>query len=509
MIKIFFKQLDLAKIFVFLAAIFLFGIKGKADLDPDFGWHYKMGELILQKGIPKTDPFSYTMPSFPFIDHEWLTNVSYFWIFGQVGFVGLGFISSFAVLFSLLISTEILTKSDKGSLHVYWKRGLFLLMVISLLPFSGIRPQVFSWLFLSILLFLILNRNINNKSLFFLPFLFLLWVNLHGSFSMGIGALVLFFILKFLRLKKIIIFLLPVIILCIIATFINPYGPGIWKEVWMQVSDTALRWRIQEWQPSFFYPNFSFLFLLSFSGIFIFRYRRKFLLEEIGLFLAFLYLSLSSVRHVPLWIILNSYFFSKCLIFLKEEADDVKFGSERMKKISIYFFVICFIVFLVTTLRSIYWFLNSANQGFYPQKAIIFLQNNSGPGEIFSQYGWGGYLIWKYPDKKVFIDGRMPSWRWKKNPKNESSFAMEDYLSLLNGEKNYKKIFSQYNITRVLWPVEDLEKTPKPINFIVKIDNFFCRFRKCKPKFDFLETLIKDGWKEIYKDNIAVIYTIQ
>jgi hypothetical protein len=47
------------------------------DLDPDFGWRVKTGELILQRGIPKIDWYSFTMPDFPWIDHACLLIFSF------------------------------------------------------------------------------------------------------------------------------------------------------------------------------------------------------------------------------------------------------------------------------------------------------------------------------------------------------------------------------------------------------------------------------------------------
>src|SRR5687768_1200136 len=61
-------------------------------LDPDLGWHLKSGELILERGIPQQDWYSYSMPDFPWINHEWLTDVVMFWVYSVVGIHGVSFI---------------------------------------------------------------------------------------------------------------------------------------------------------------------------------------------------------------------------------------------------------------------------------------------------------------------------------------------------------------------------------------------------------------------------------
>ncbi len=42
----------------------------------------------------------------------------------------------------------------------------------------------------------------------------------------------------------------------------------------------------------------------------------------------------------------------------------------------------------------------------YPTAALAFMQRQHIQGRIFNQYGWGGYMEWKTPELKPFIDGR-------------------------------------------------------------------------------------------------------
>ncbi len=46
-----------------------------------------------------------------------------------------------------------------------------------------------------------------------------------------------------------------------------------------------------------------------------------------------------------------------------------------------------------------------------PVKATSFLKANPITGNVYNSYYWGGYLIWElYPQKQVFIDGRVPAY---------------------------------------------------------------------------------------------------
>src|SRR4051794_140107 len=78
---------------------------GIVYLDPDFGWHLRTGQYILSHGIPKTDPFSYTMPNFPFVDHAWLTDIALFVLNMQVGSAALAGAFALLTTFALWLQT--------------------------------------------------------------------------------------------------------------------------------------------------------------------------------------------------------------------------------------------------------------------------------------------------------------------------------------------------------------------------------------------------------------------
>src|ERR1700733_10333964 len=68
------------KYWLFLIVIlFYFGLfvyKDTVTLDPDFGWHLQFGRLVLKTHIvPVDDTYSYTMPSYHFVNHEWGADI--------------------------------------------------------------------------------------------------------------------------------------------------------------------------------------------------------------------------------------------------------------------------------------------------------------------------------------------------------------------------------------------------------------------------------------------------
>lgn len=471
---------------IFIIFFILFFIQSSVILDPDFGWHLRMGNYILTYGIPKTDPFSYTMPSYPFIDHEWLSNVLIAKLYA------LGGIPVLSALFSVIATAALFLP-----LLVAPKRWLSIPIVLtgfSLLELSGIRNQEVSWLFFSVILVIVFSKHYL-KLRYFLPIIFLMWANLHGAFVSGLLLLLIASAVK-MFLKKIQLTDIFIVVLSILITLINPYHMGLWHEVWISFSDTSLHWRIAEWEPAFLRPSLSFWVLFVLSVILAARCYKKIQLSLLAAYSVFLVFAVSSVRNIPFWSLLAVIVIPLTMSFFVTEVSRYKDGVQRLQKAYTYLFVIVLLI-LLPTLKfqfSNVWVMSE--NAYYPKNAVNYLHGHLLSGNLLSVYNWGGYLIWKYPSKKVYIDGRMPSWHWQA-PRGESNNAYLDYTKLTNKfflENQIKK----YQITQVLLPKE------------VKNSNFFklklAPF-ETEPQEQVLSKEFKKlGWKVVYQDNIAVIY---
>ncbi len=163
---------------VVLAGVWLvFAANGAMILDADFGWHLRMGEVIAKTGIPARDLFSYTMPSYPFVDYGWGTEVLWYKLFPWLGMTGLAAIYAVIAVGAVLIAVPL--KEGK----IGWTAALLTWSVM--LSRFGVRVQVVSWLLLAILVRWLWNEAGWRKLRKWYPVLMLFWVNLHGSFPLG------------------------------------------------------------------------------------------------------------------------------------------------------------------------------------------------------------------------------------------------------------------------------------------------------------------------------------
>jgi hypothetical protein len=108
----------------------------------------------------------------------------------------------------------------------------------------------------------------------------------------------------------------------------------------------------------------------------------------------------------------------------------------------------------------------------YPQSAVQYLASHSIRGQVFNDYGWGGYLIWTAsPRNMIFIDGRADFY--------EFGGVLADYLSIARVEPNALHLLDKYDVQA-------------------------CLIRQDAPLGTILSAL--PSWELAYKDDVAAVY---
>ncbi len=488
-------------VFLLVAIAICFILRGLATQDPDFGWHLRVGELIAEKGIPQTDPYSYTMPSYPFVDHEWLADVVLARTYNTFGIWPL--IVGFA-----LLGVSALMLLLRG-VEKKWASIPLFLVAGTLFEFIGIRMQIITWVFLAFLMGVLLHKDLWKKWRFILPLVFLVWANLHGGFAIGIVVLGIFVVGRSIEKRQVIASDFLVFFFSLVATLLNPYGYQLWIEVTKSLTDTSLRSEIQEWYPAIYFTNISFWVYVMFSVFLLLRYWRRFSPTVLVIYFLLLISGLASMRNLPLFVIASFYLTVQGISYLAEEAGKHKYGLERFKKAYTGFLIVSLCLFLPQLAAFFYGVsIHEKGKSPYPQTAVTYLKNHIPTGQIFAPYDWGGYLIWQLPEKKVFIDGRMPSWRYENAPNNESKYAFGDYKKVLTKKVTFASVADKYGIDTVLIPTNELEKENiKILGIDIEKNNLLKKFFSAEMSFSYLVPQLKQlGWNEVYRDDTVTIF---
>ncbi len=452
------------KIFTTLFFVSVFFLGFFPVKDTDFGWHYQCGKEFLTSGsLCIKNNFSYFLPNYQAYYTGHLYDITISFIYDNWGFLGISFVGS--ILFALIALVFIkLINNIKLGFVTYFISFTLSYSILSL----GFRPQIITYLFLLILLWLLESKN---KRLFFLiPILFLFWVNLHIGFFIGLFVIIFFIFYEnkgINRFQKLLI-----IFISFLTTLINPFGLNVYREIFNHVT-SPLGSMIAEWvKPSLFH-----LFLIIFFtiiGLIINIKKRPINFFYLLLLIFFSLLSLSARRNLP--------FFYPVFFYVTQDL----FKDLKILKLfpdEIFIPVLCSIVIFILTIYipktikfDTLWTEYCQNsQIIYPCQAIKKFPQLA--GNVFNTYEWGGFLIWQKPIVKVFVDGRMPAW------KDE------------NGKSPYQ-VFLDIIQTQPGWN-EKLNKWKT--NYILITNGAFLDLLLQKES-------IKYNWQEVYRDDIAVIY---
>jgi hypothetical protein len=508
-------------------------------LDPDFGWHFRVGGEIWQtRAVPVIERYDYTLDGKTWVDHEWLMNLLTYSIAHNFGYIVLSIFFALLVIAVLLIQLKFIRKNFLEN-----DQGIILVLLLQFFglyassPHLGVRMQeitILCLLLLSIIIFLY-NKNKDYRILIWLPLLFVFWASSHGGFLAGLVVLGMFIGVKIfelasakkspqnfidydkvLSLKQIGIFGI-FSSLAGLATLCTPYGLRLYSFLF-DYRDKYYQTHISEWLGQYIfpfeYPQMIYLeivllfFILLLLAAFILKgeHRRKIDLWDFCLVAAFTFLSFKMRRHFPLLFVVSLPILAKFFInffkikFVFGEGVRIKSRLIRVAIIAMYVSTVLIAGVLATfnlTDHPEVFFRED-----YPYAAVKFLRAHPEWNErkIFNEYGWGGYLIWRYPERKLFIDGRLPQYELNGHS------ILEEYFSFSNKEKIDIQL-KKYEIGLALLKIkQDSIKIHWWEKMIFMIDENSI-IKAQKTGLALRDYLAASGeWQSVYNDGLAEIF---
>jgi hypothetical protein len=237
-------------LFVLLLIAFLLSVSPN-----DYWWYLRLGEEIASAHtVPLTETFSQSQFGQPMVYHSWLSALLFFWIYALGG-----------ISLTVLLRGALLALTYALLWKIMCERGASpplasLILFFSILAGSvnwAIRPQLFAYpLFVgTIWILLRWDKTRNARVLGLLPFVSLLWTNLHGSFVLLFllgGAALIFTVQpqKSSWWRQILNSpLLLALLAAFLATLINPRGFGVWSYVKDSLAAVSNQAYSREWRP--------------------------------------------------------------------------------------------------------------------------------------------------------------------------------------------------------------------------------------------------------------------
>jgi hypothetical protein len=392
--------------------------------DPDFWWHLRSGQLILQHGgLLHTDPFTYTVSSHVWTMHEWLTEVVFAELYRWGGLAAIVAVLSIVSWLGVLC---IFARARLDSPRPLVLGGGMVLGVIAGYPIWGPRAQMLTFAFACLTLLLAERqlRRGGRLGLLLLP-MFLVWSNLHSGFLIGLGFIIVIVVAEAAahllhldgrapasRVRGLALLLLGSLLVCAI----NLNGPSIILYPFGTLGSAAQQSLILEWHSPDFHDwsvRIFGLMLLSLIGFIVAN--RSIRLRDAALVLATVVLSLQSVRHIALFVAAATPVWINQADMLLARRRGQPRRSQQLPPVAmrlVSWVLLCGAVLgvyigsrLVPAMQTREDSLFYAQD--FPVCAARWLAADPLPLRIFNQYGEGGYLAYRLSahGDRVYIFG--------------------------------------------------------------------------------------------------------
>lgn len=451
------------------------------NTDSDLPRHLRMGQFIVEtRSIPQTEMFSYALEDHPYVAHEWLAGVIYYFFYKLLGLKGVVFLTATLISGAFFILYTALSREHDEKLLT----GFFILWGAANTSLHWIaRPYLFTMLFLAIWLVLIDAVARGRKMYFWLPpILMVVWGNMHAEFVAGFLVLIAYmagWCWDFLFDRenanpKILYNLAGISVLSFAASLLNPFGLRTWTTILSYLGNDYLMSTINETRPpDFTDPLFLIEFSLIIASILIFALKKG--AQQSGqafLLAGFTALAMTSGRNIHLYGIVAPFVLAGPAIAATDSALQRKVTAAvahiegKLKGLvwPVLIMLACWSALIMGKIGDRYFI----DPELFPVQAVDWLEANPQSGRMFNDFNWGGYIVWRlWPEQKDFID-------------SQSDLTGEVSRLYLNAQKltpGWEQVFVQYNIEWVLMPVDSILS----------------------------QELARSGWKIIYQDTTAVI----
>lgn len=457
---------QLATIIIFLLG-FMNGLRPLADYDG--WWHLAGGRAIMEQGhILHTDPFSYTMPGREWIMHEWGWEVVLFNVYALLGPTGVIILKA---LIAGLISAGILSLAIRRGANTLVALLVTALAVNAMCLWFNERPQIMQPVFVLAALHLMHSyRRGRRRAMLWYPLLMVVWVNVHGSFPLGIVLLILFGLTQLLQspghgirrslpelVRRPSLLIILVIVLSATACFLGPNGArGAMypldyvggKLAW--AIENVAEWKAPDWHETYLRPMEIMLLItivaLAISPLSPAPFDLLLLLMAVHMLLQWgrngpLFATLAApiaAVHLSAWV---DALAGQTVRLERQVSESLR--EARAFAAPVTWAIV--VAVLVAALWQVPWrapldktFVLSR----FPVRAAEVVALNDLKGRMYNVYHWGGYLLWRfYRERPVMIDGRADVY---------GEAIWNDYKKLSHAEADWRKMLDKYKIQYML-----------------------------------------------------------
>lgn len=449
--------------------------------DDDVFWHLATGRYIVETGhVPSTDIFGFATGGHEWMPFEWGWDVLTYSLFNLGGYTAISVLRTLIFLAIFGIFLVILRKFKVSTLLTVI---MFILLSFGIMDRLTPRPHSASLLFFAILIYIICDyryfRRGTGKLILFIPVVFLLWANIHMGIIAGLFLMALYVTSEYLTyfkgrdsgiqpLSKSQLKLLTLLLIaCIAVALVNPnfYQTYIYayEHTKMKLLETINEWRspFDDMFGTGFVTSIYKFFLFGGIAILYYSFRKKDYFPAL-LFIGFAIYSVRAVRFTVDYILIVFVFFVIAVNLLLSDFSKGKIDSYLRTSPLPSVLMAAILAFLIFNLPNDKLYLEylkyyrvsgfGINSDFIPVQMFDFMEKNSIPatGERpLNHFGCGGFLVWKFPGSKNFIDSR-----------NLNDQIFSEYNTLITKRPGFEAKLRDYDFDYSMYLAPDLVRQP-------------------------------------------------
>lgn len=472
------------------------------NADGDTCLHWRIGHWMIEhRAVLRSDVFSHTRAGAPVVTMEWLSEVVLAAAGDALGWNGI------VLLVAVIIATGLWRLHrqllSEGS-DLLLSTGLTLLASFVCYVHWFARPHVISFVFLVILgeqLWAFEQGQVSTRQLWWrLVPLTMVWVNLHAGFLTGLMLIGIGFIgagtglwarsdATRLESYRKMWSLALVGIACLIASLANPNGWRLYGYIGGFLRHAKLVSFVNEFRsPNFHSRNMSgFLLMLGGLAITLIVIRARLQPTEVLLIGWAGCCALRWVRNVPIFAIVATPILARHLnAWLQQVPDawlrryrevarnlgDLNRRADGRWTVAIAMVLLAVVVAKPRVVGGAPILETAILTNRFPGSAVGFLRQNprAVSGEMFNDYGWGGYLILVMPEHRVFVDGRNDFY---------GANLIQDFRSVSEVHTNWEVVLHRCGVGWTILP------RAHPLNELLAL---------------------RSDWSVAYADDVAAIY---
>jgi hypothetical protein len=367
-------------------------------------------EILANRAIPTVDSWTFTVHGQPWFDQQWGAQVLLSTVFDELGWTGL------VVLRALLVVATfgcVFAVARHAGLPTRNASLLTLASFVVAAPALALRPQLIGLALFATLLLVLAVRADRPRIVWVIPFIVLVWANVHGSFVLGPLAVGLAWLADIHDRRGPRFELLAVAVVSALAACVTPFGPSVWRYAIGLTADPTITSRISEWQrtlPSDV-PGLLFYASVIAVGALVLRRRRDITWPTVLWLVVFAAIGVYAVRGIAWWALAAVPPVAVLVAGLSATSAE-RLGTRTMQRANT---VLVAILVLVGVALLPIWRPTDPGTGTptglltdAPSGVTLALKQAVHPGDhVFNPQPWGSWFEFAVPDALVAVDSRV------------------------------------------------------------------------------------------------------